>query len=378
VTGSATAASELPLDGVTVIDLSRMLPGAVLARQLVDLGARVIKVEEPGSGDPMRMVPPQVDGVGLGFAVMLRGAESVALDLRDPSDADRLRALVAAADVGVDSFRPGVLDQWRLAPERLCAEHPALIWCSMSSFGRLCEAAIRVGHDLNFMAESGLLRLTRESGHPAIQLVDVAGALLAATAILAALYRRERGGAGGLIDQPLAAASLPFLTWAWAEEALGEDTPVRHLLGGRCACYRTYVCGDGAEIALATLEPKFWIELTGLLGVPDLAAAGHDPGEAGSEAARRLAEVFGSRPRAHWLGLAREHGLPIGPVHDVAHARAEGVLEDAGLLETTPMPGAGELATPGPYHPSLGRTPRTPAPAVGEHTERVLQEFGVE
>jgi len=368
----------LPLEGTIVLDLTRMLPGAVLARQLLDLGARLIKVEEPGSGDPMRMVPPQVGGIGVGFAVMMRGAESMTLDLKDPNHADRLRAMARRADVVVESFRPGTLERWGLGHQALREKNRRLIWCSMSSFGSDPNMADRLGHDLNFVAESGALRLLRDVGLPAIQLADVSGALLAASAILAALFDRERRGQGRVIEQPLAVAPLPFVTWAWAEESLSRGSAARDLLAGRCACYRTYRCRDGSELAVGTLEPKFWATLTRLLGVPEVAVAGYDPGEEGAAAAARVAAVFSEKPRDHWLALAREHGLPISPVHDLSEARESGVLAEAGLVEATPAPGGESVESPGPFHPSLGRTPSTPAPQVGEHTERVLREFGID
>ena len=366
----------LPLAGMVVLDLSRMLPGAVLARQLVDLGARLIKVEEPGIGDPMRLVPPLVGGVGVGYAALLRGAESVALDLRSERDAARVRTLASRADVLIESFRPGAMERWGLGWDALSGANPRLVWCSLSSYGQSGAAAARVGHDLNFIAESGALRELRDAGVPSLQLADVAGALLAASAVLAALLDRERHGRGRFLDQPLAAGPLPFVAWAWAEAAAGGAAGSEQLLSGRCPCYRTYACGDGAEIAVAAVEPKFWAALVEALGVPELAASGWDAGEEGAAAAARLAAVFAERPRAHWLGLAVELGLPVSPVHDLAAAQAAGA--SAGLLEATPAPGGGSFASPGPFLPALGRTPATPVGAVGEHTEQVLREFEVD
>jgi crotonobetainyl-CoA:carnitine CoA-transferase CaiB-like acyl-CoA transferase len=360
---------------MVVLDLSRMLPGAVLARQLVDLGARLIKVEEPGIGDPMRLVPPLVGGVGVGYAALLRGAESVALDLRAAGDVERVRALASRADVLVESFRPGTTERWGLGWEALSKENPRLVWCSLSSYGQSAEAASRVGHDLNFIAESGALRELCEAGAPGLQVADIGAALLAASAILAALLDRERHGRGRFLDQPLAAGPLPFVAWAWAEAAVGGAAGRRQLLSGRCPCYRTYVCGDGAEIAVAAIEPKFWAALVEALGAPELAASGWDAGEEGAAAAARLSAVFATRSRAHWLGLAAEHGLPISPVHDLAAAHAAAAA--AGLLEDTPSPGGGSIAAAGPFLRALGRTPASPVGRVGEHTERVLAEFGI-
>jgi crotonobetainyl-CoA:carnitine CoA-transferase CaiB-like acyl-CoA transferase len=367
----------LPLEGMVVLDLSRMLPGAVLARQLVDLGARLIKIEEPRMGDPMRLVPPFVGGIGVGFAAMLRGAESVALDLRSQDDAKRLRALAGRADVLVESFRPGTLDRWGLGWETLSATNPRLVWCSLSSYGQSGPAADLVGHDLNFMAATGALRELDPNGVPGLQIADVAGALLAASAVLAALVDRERRGRGRYLDQPLAAAPLPFVTWAYAEASAGGLAGRPLLLAGRCPCYRTYLCGDGTQIAVAALEPKFWTGLVELLEVPELAGAGYDPGAEGAAAGERLGEAFASHDRDHWLELAAEHGLPISAVHDVPDALTAGAAAAAGLLEATPAAGGATLTTPGPFHPDLGRTPVKAIGEVGADTARVLEEFGV-
>ena len=365
----------LPLAGMVVLDLSRMLPGAVLARQLVDLGARLVKVEEPGLGDPMRLVPPLVGGVGVGYAALLRGAESVALDLRSERDVERVRALAAHADVLVESFRPGTMERWGLGWEALSRSNPRLVWCALSSYGQSGVAAGRVGHDLNFLAESGALRELCASGVPSLQVADIGAALLATSAVLAALLDRERHGRGRFLDQPLAAGPLPFVAWAWAEAAVGGAAGRSELLSGRCPCYRTYRCGDGAELAVAAIEPKFWAALVEALGLPELAAAGWDAGEEGAAAAARLAEVFAGRPRGHWLGLGEERGLPLSPVHDLAAAQAAGAA--AGRLEATPAPGGGSFVAPGPFLGGLGRTPATPVGAVGEHTARILEEYGI-
>ena len=375
---TGTPDTGLPLSGMVVLDLSRMLPGAVLARQLVDLGARLIKVEEPGLGDPMRLVPPLVGGVGVGYAALLRGAESVALDLRDERDVERVRALASRADVLVESFRPGTMGRWGLGWDALSSRNPRLVWCSLSSYGQSAEVATRVGHDLNFIAESGALRALREAGVPGLQVADIGAALLAASAVLAALLDRERRGSGRFLDQPLAAGPLPFVAWAWADVAAGGASARDQLLSGRCPCYRTYACGDGAEIAVAAVEPKFWAILVEALGVPELTTSGWDAGEEGTVAAARLAAVFAQQPRAHWLGLGVERGLPISPVHTVAEAHAAGAVAAAGLLEDTPAPGGGSFAAPGPFLPALGRTPATPVGPVGEHTAQVLRDFGIE
>ena len=180
ISGAAMPVSDdsLPLAGTLVLDLSRMLPGAVLARHLIDLGARLIKVEEPGTGDPMRMVPPQIEGIGVGFATFFRGAESVVLDLREAEDAKRVLRLATHADVLVESFRPGTLEKWGLGWDDLHAKNPRLVWCSLSSFGSNPEVHDLVAHDLNLSAMAGILDLV--GGRvPRLQLADITSGLLA-------------------------------------------------------------------------------------------------------------------------------------------------------------------------------------------------------
>lgn len=371
-----SGATQGPLDGIVVLDLSRMLPGAVLARQLIDLGARLIKVEEPGTGDPMRMVPPQVEGVGVGFATFLRGAESITLDLRDGDDAARLRRLTTHADVLVESFRPGTLDGWKLGWEDLRPQNSRLVWCSLSSFGTAPEVCERVAHDLNFSAMAGILDLV--GGRvPRLQVADITSGLLAASSILAALLARERDGDGRRLEQPLAAGPLPFLTWNWAEQGTGGGGVLDTLLGGICPCYRVYSCGDGKGVSLAALEPKFWSAFVNLIGADGLEHAGFALGEEGVRTAAAVEKALSAQPRDHWLRLAEERGLPLGPVHGCDEAISDPAFVAAGLIEQSPMPDGTAVAGVGPWNPSLGETPEKPAPGLGEHNESVFSEFEI-
>ncbi len=364
-----------PLAGTTVFDLSRMLPGAVAARMLLDLGARVIKVEQPGIGDPLRLAPPLVDGVGAAFCAFLRGAESVCLDLKQPGDAATLKRLARRGDVLLESFRPGTLSGWGLGPEALLADHPGLVVCSMSGFGdRGPGSAGGVAHDLNLVASSGLLSLLPGDGVPRTQLADVSAGMLACSAVLALLLRRERTGRGGWVDQPLAAGPLPFLTLPLADAAAGGGGFAERYLGGACPAYRLYACADGLRLAVGAVEPKFWSRLVELLELPELAPHGLDPGPAGQRAAGRVQDRLAQRPRAHWLELAREHDLPVTPADDPDAALEN--LRASGWLEETPAPGGGKLSVPGPYLRSLGATPARRAPRLGEHTRAVLEELG--
>jgi len=364
------SAPALPLAGVTVLDVSRMLPGAVLARSLVDLGARVIKIEDPRGGDLMRLAPPLVGGIGVGFCVYFRGTESVGLDLRDPDGVTALKLLAGRADVLIESFRPGTMDRYGLATAGLRADNPRLVVCSLPGFLGNAE----VGHDLNFTALTGFLREVTPQGIPALQIADVTSGLLASTAIVAALLQRTRTGEGCELRQPLLAGPLPFVTWAASEVAAGGGGLAGSMLGGAIAAYRCYRCKDGLELAVGCLEPKFWIAFATLVGRPELAGGGLDPSPEGVSAATAMAAWLAGEDRAHWLERVAGHALPVWPVHTLAEAASEPTL--APLREQTPMPDGSRLAGAGPSLPGLGRTPETPAPRLGAHTAAVLTEFG--
>ncbi|MCL4807773.1 MAG: CoA transferase [Thermoanaerobaculia bacterium] len=365
--------SALPLAGTVVLDVSRMLPGAVLVRNLVDLGARVIKVEDPHSGDPMRITPPLAGGTGVGFLAFFRGVESVAVDLKSTAGAAALRKMVRHADVLLESFRPGTLERWDLGYERLSAQNPGLVVVSLSSFGSEGPDAGRIGHDLNFTALTGFLAELPEGDLPRVQVADVGAGLLAVSSTLAALLQRARTGRGVHVEQPLVGGTLPFLAWAFAELGTGGGGVLDGILAGKSPGYRTYRCADGARVALGAIEPKFWAALCEMAGIPEHGGDGLDTGEAGADAARRLGAVFASRPRADWLTLADALGIPLSPVNDLASAR-----EDlASRMERTSLPGGGNVATPAAFLGLPGlRRPHAPAPALGADTGRVLHELG--
>ena len=360
------------LDGVLVLDLSRMLPGAVLVRQLVDLGARVVKVEDPVTGDVLRLVPPLTGEVGAGFAAFFRGVESVALDLRQADGAAAIRRLARRADVLIESYRPGVMTRWGLGAEELREANPSLVVCSIPGYDPDGPCAAEVGHDLNFVARSGLLEQLGSAGAvPMVQLADFTAGLLAVSAVLAALLERGRTGEGAVITIPLARAPLPWLTWAVANDDAGDTGIVRSLLGGGVPCYRVYTCGDGRRVALGALEPKFWAGFVALLGLDHLAGTGLDPGEAGAAAAEEVARALASAPAERWAARAREAGLPLTVVATLEEALTDPCV--TAERETVRCPGGVELRIPGPWLPVRPPGPRR-VPALGQHTDEVLRE----
>lgn len=369
-----------PLAGTLIVDCSRMLPGAVLARGLLDLGARLIKVEDPRGGDMMRHAPPLVGGIGVGFCVYYRGAESLRLDLRTPDGLARLHRLLARADVFVESFRPGTLESWGVPLASLQDQYPRLVSCSLPGYA---DDDRRVAHDLNLTGLTGLLgqlpgsRLTVGNGDdiPRVLIADINTGLLATTTVLAALLGRATSGRGARVHQPLLSAPLPLVMWPWADRAAGGGGMLETALAGRVPCYRCYRCADGRLISVGCLEPKFWQTLCEALGKPRLAQVGLDLGDRGRAAADEMAELFATQTSAEWLAKLADKDLPVAAVHDLDGARSESILASSGLLEHTPMPGGGQLTVPGPSLPSIGRTPTRPAPKLGEHDDAILREF---
>lgn len=292
-----------PLAGMLVVDLTRYLPGAFATRELQRLGARVIRVEQPG-GDPMRATAPGW------YDALNAGKESVVLDL--PGEAGALRALLAEADVVLDTFRPGVLPRLGVRPQDVPAR---AVTCSITGFGESGRHAQRAGHDLNYQGWAGVLDDTAPAWPP-VQIADLAaGGLDAVTEILAALLARERTGEGARL-----VVSMTHGTHRLASFRLAGDPRPRMLTGG-LACYRIYATGDGRWLTVGALEPKFFARLCELIGRPELAERQYD--EEQEPLADELARIFATQPLAVWLELFEHEDVCVGPVATLAEAAAD-------------------------------------------------------
>lgn len=381
--------SELPLAGLRVLDLSRLLPGPFCSLLLADFGADVIKVEDTGGGDYIRWAPPRYEGAepsagGAPFLALNRGKRSIRLDLKTDGGRAALLALVRDADVVLESFRPGVMDRLGVGYARLRQENPGLVYCAITGYGQDGPNRDRAGHDTNYLALGGLLGLTGDAdGSPvqsAGQIADLGGgALMAAVGILVALRERERSGLGQLVDCSMFDGALSWLAMVAAEAFAAGRAPARGDLGlaGRFVCYRPYACADG-HVALGALEPKFWLAWCEGVGRPDLAAHAFDA--PGSDAHAAVSAIFMTRTRDEWTAFASAHDCCLEPVLGLDEAL------DSELVAARRM--VVELAQPGVARPvrllgvpvKLGRTPgdgaRGPGPALGEHTDEVLAAAG--
>jgi crotonobetainyl-CoA:carnitine CoA-transferase CaiB-like acyl-CoA transferase len=287
-----------PLAGLLVVDLTRYLPGPFASRELLGLGARVVRLEAPG-GDPLRHLAPAWHDA------LNDGKESVTCDLK--ADPETGRALCAQADVVLESFRPGVAERLGVGPGDL---PESVVYCSFTGFG---AGSLRAGHDLNY--QGGLLADTAPS-LPPVQLADLAGGALTALAqILAALLERERTGRGRHLT-----ISLTHGAHALAAHRLGGE-PIPRLLTGGLASYRIYGTADGRHLTVAALEPRFFRRLCELLELPELAERQWEDDQ--ERLADDLAEVFARRPLAAWLELVEGEDVGVGPVATLEEAAAQ-------------------------------------------------------
>ncbi len=363
--------SQRPLEGLLVIDLSRYLPGPLVSRLLADLGARVLKIEEPGLGDPSRQAPPAVAGQSALATLLLAGHESVALDLGKEAAREVLDGLLESADVLVESFRPGKLASFGLAPRRLRQRFPSLVICSLTGWGQEGPYAQRAGHDLGYQAVAG--SLAPGSGMPAVQVADMVGGWSAANAVLAALLRRQQTGDGSWIDSALLdAAGHANLMAVAAEAAAGKQIGERLLLTGALPCYDLYRSRDGRPVAIAALEAKFWRLFCLAVGRRDLI---RQRLSAEPQIKQKIADLIASRTGEEWAQLFAEQDFPAELVLSQAEAREHPQVRARGLLRHG-QDGLDRMA-----YPALidGQRPGGGGALaqLGEHTRAVLEEFGL-
>jgi alpha-methylacyl-CoA racemase len=381
----------LPLEGLTVLDLSRLLPGGFCSLLLADFGADVIKVEDTGMGDYIRWSPPYYEGAadtakGALFLSLNRGKRSIRLNLKSDGGREALLRLVRDADVLLESFRPGVLDRLGVGYERLRLQNPGLVYCAITGYGQDGPNRGRSGHDMNYLGLNGLLGLTGDADGPPVQtagqIADLGGgALMAAVGILVALRERERSGEGQLVDCSMFDGSLSWLAMLAAEAFATGRAPRRGELGlaGRYNCYRPYECADG-WVTLGALEPKFWQAFCEGVGRPDLAEHAFDA--PGSASHADVAAIFRERTRDEWRAFASEHDCCLEPVLGLDEALESELVAAREMVVDLAQPGATRPVKLLGVPVKLSRTPgdpsRAPGPELGEHTDEVLAAAGYE
>ena len=375
------------LEGIRVLDLSRLLPGGFCSLLLADFGAEVLKVEDTGMGDYVRWSPPYHEGAedsakSALFLSLNRGKRSIRINLKEEAGREVLLKLAGEFDVLLESFRPGVLDRLGVGWERLHAENPRLVYCAISGYGRDGPYTGRSGHDLNYLGLNGVLGLTGDAGGPPVQsggqIADLGGgALMAAFGILAALRERERSGEGQLVDVSMFDGSLSWLAMVAAKYLCDGVVPERgdDWLSGRLVCYRPYQCRDG-WVTLGALEPKFWQAWCRGVGREDLVEQQFE--RPGSDTHAEVQRIFRERTRDEWSEFAASHDCCLEPVLGLDETLDSELVRAREMVVGIDQPGTGGVDLLG-VPVKLSRTPGAPAgpgPALGEHTDEVLSALG--
>jgi alpha-methylacyl-CoA racemase len=369
----------MPLTGIRVLDLTRLLPGAFCTMLLADMGADVIKIEEPNDGDYMRWTPPIVNGQSALFSALNRNKRSVTLNLKTDTGRELLMTLAGTAAVLVEGNRPGVMKRLGLGWDVLHARNPKLVMCSITGYGQDGPFAGRAGHDLNYMATAGALGLNGPRDGPpvplSVQVADVGGGgLQPAVAILGALVDVQRGGEGRWIDVSMTDGALSWLALALAARGAGEVVARGdQRLAGRYACYRVYACRGGGFYSVAALEPKFWSALCHAVGRQELIDQQFAEGEEGGRVHRAMEEVFAARTRDEWREALADVDACCEPLLDLDEVAAHPQIAARRLISDH---GSGIEVRPVAQLRDDWR--RRDAPGLGEHTAEVLAELGLD
>jgi len=345
---------------------------------LADMGADVVKVEDPRVGDYLRALPPAKGGMGGRFLAVNRGKRSLALDLKAPAGRDALLRMAEKADVVVESFRPGVMDKLGVGYAALAAKNPKIVVCSISGYGQTGPYVERAGHDLNYIALAGVLAMSGPAGGapqmPGVQVADLAGgALWGATAILGALVGRERTGNGEHLDISMTEGALALLAAEIGNFDCGmKPTRGRETLNGGLACYGVYRTADDRYLAVGALEPKFWIALNTAIGRPG------NPAELlGNQTKIRgeLTDIFATKSAADWMDILGKHDCCVELVTELSELPQHPLHAERGMFFE--IDGGDQVGRVLQVRTPVG-APANPTapPRLGQHSRDVLAEYG--
>lgn len=358
MTDPATAPAP-PLSNVRVLDFSGLLPGPLATLLLMEAGADVVKVERPPSGDQMRGYPHRLGGNSANFALLNRGKRALVADLKDPRERDRVLRLAAEVDVIVEQFRPGVMERLGLGYEAVRSVNPSVIYCSITGYGQQGPDRLRAGHDLNYLAEAGILgAVVDDDGAPHLPptvIADIAGgAYPAVINIVLALYRRTATGQGCHLDIGMT-PNLQPLAYGYLATYLGGGrwpVPGRDLLTGGSPRYRIYRTADGRHVAVAALEDRFWARFCVLIALPAELRADAAPAD---RVIAAVAERIAARPADHWRGVFADEEVCCSIVATFEEAHRSGnlrtdsvhrVIGDGFDVGALPVPVVDELRRP--------------------------------
>jgi crotonobetainyl-CoA:carnitine CoA-transferase CaiB-like acyl-CoA transferase len=380
------SAEPAPLDGLTVLDFTRVLSGPYCTMLLADMGARVIKIEQPGRGDDTRgWGPPFLNGESAYFLSINRNKESLTLDLKHESAGRVLDPLLQKADVLVENFRPGTMERLDLGYESIARRYPRLVYCSISGFGQTGPRRAEPGYDAVIQGEAGLMSITGAADGPPFRLgvaiADIVSGMFAAQGIAMALLARARTGRGQRVDIGMLDATAALLTYQAGIYFATGATPGR--MGNRhptIVPYETFSAADG-EFVVAVGNDEQWRRFCRIIGAAPLAdderfATNRSRVSHYDELRPLIVERLRSRGRDEWVGDLKAAGVPCGSVRDVAEVLQDPQLDARRMIETLDHVSAGAVRVLG-VPIKLSDTPgavRTAPPALGQHTDRILKE----
>ncbi len=376
------SSQNLPLEGIKILDLSRLLPGPLATQMLADMGAEVIKIEDMNSPDYIRFFPPFVGDDSALYLSLNRNKRSIAINLKSAEGKEIFFSLVKSADVVMEQYRPGIMDKIGIGYEQAKKVNQKIIYVSVTGYGQTGPYAQKAGHDLNYIALSGVLANigTKEKPViPGVQIADVSGSYSAVNGCLAALLYREKTGEGQHVDISMTDSAMPFATLihanAWADGRNIERGNFQ--LSGQLANYNVYETGDGKFVALGALEPKFWLCFCEAVNKPEWKNKIIAPEEEVSKLKEEVSALFKSKTRAKWEEFAEQHDVCLSPVLENSElAQNENLIHRKMVQETET--GNKKLNTIGAaikFSASETST-STPAPKLGKDTDAILSELG--
>lgn len=374
-----------PLDGVKVLDLTRLLPGAFCTMFLADFGAEVLKVEDTIQGDYMRFIPPYVDNEGVQFMALNRNKKSMKLNLKKNEGKEILKKLVKQYDVLIEGFRPGVMERLGVGYETLKKENPELIYCAITGYGQNGPYKDKAGHDNNYISLAGILDLSGKSGGEAsllpVQVADLGGgALMAAIGVLTAIIGREKSGTGSFIDISMQDGALSWMSAVVAKYLADKELPLRGelYLNGALLAYDVYPAKDGRFMSLGALEPKFWETFCKAINRMDILPEFMAAGERKKQLHDELRAIFQSKTQSEWVEFFKGMEVCCEPVKTMPEVLEDAHLKERNMFIDVPSPSGvpvKEVNNPIKFS-NIPDIIKKPSPRFGEHTQEVLKALG--